>query len=148
MPYELHCLIASFVLIALSHPIRYENGNDSLEKTTAEHIWNKICYCLNNEKNVRVYEECIKKIRSLARDDDEAAFYNWWSTFWNAVTLKVPDVAADYIEDFFIDAIDRKQTSILGLLNVRRFECIEDILIGLVFFRHFILNVRRCFMRD
>lgn len=118
--------MAAFVLIALSRPLRYENGNDSLEKTAAEYIWLRLCYCLNNEKNVRVYEGCIKKIRSLACDDDEVAFFNWWSSFWNSVTFKVPDVAADYIEDFFIDAIDRKQTSMLGLLNVSRLECIEE----------------------
>ncbi|CAF4531063.1 unnamed protein product, partial [Rotaria sp. Silwood2] len=40
----------------------------------------------------------------------------WWSIFWNNVGIKLPDTAADFVQDFLHDALDRKQISVASLL--------------------------------
>ena len=114
----MHRSLSSFLFLAVSCPLRYENGNESLENRSAEYIWHRLCPCLTNEKDIRLYEPCIQKIHSLAIDDGEMKFLMCWSTFWTNVTFKFPDIAVDYIDAFFSDAIDRRQTTMVALLNV------------------------------
>ncbi|CAF4700328.1 unnamed protein product, partial [Rotaria sp. Silwood2] len=49
-------------------------------------------------------------------DDGQIVFYSWWSIFWNNVGIKLPDTAADFVQDFLYDTIDRKQISVASLL--------------------------------
>ncbi|CAF3075045.1 unnamed protein product [Rotaria sp. Silwood2] len=115
-PHEAHRQLASFILIALQRPYQKENGQMSFEHIITMIIWFKLAQCLTNEADFRLYESCIKKIHSLACDNDEKTFFDWWNTFWSIVGMKLPDVAADYVEDFLNDLLDRKQVNMIGLL--------------------------------
>ncbi|CAF1253486.1 unnamed protein product [Rotaria sordida] len=116
LSHDIHSRLAVLILKALSRPFRYESGQMSMEYNIAERLWHRLCPYLTNEADVRLYEPCIQRIHSLACDEDETKFFQWWSIFWCYVTMKVPDVAANYVEDFFQDVFERKQTVITSLL--------------------------------
>ncbi|CAF3843939.1 unnamed protein product [Rotaria sordida] len=116
LPHEVHRELASFILATLACPIQYENGQTSFEHIAATQLWYRIGQCLTNEVDARLYKLCIKKLYSLACDDNEQTFYDWWSLFWNMIGMKLPNVAADYVEDFLSDTIDRKHISVASLL--------------------------------
>ncbi|CAF4268347.1 unnamed protein product [Rotaria sp. Silwood2] len=116
LPNEVHHELASFILATLACPIQYENGQTSFEHISAMQLWYRIGQCLTNEADARLYGLCIKKLYSLACDDNEQTFYDWWSMFWNTVGMKLPNVAADYVEDFLSDTIDRKHIAVTSLL--------------------------------
>ena len=82
-------------------------------------LWFRIAKCLENEADVRLYESCIKHIHRLAFDDDEKMFLDWWNTFWSVVSMKTLDAAANYVEEFLDDLIDRQQFGMVSLLSVR-----------------------------
>ncbi|CAF0891470.1 unnamed protein product [Rotaria sordida] len=115
-PQEIHRQLASLILTALKRPYQNENGQMSLEHIIAMNLWFKIAQCLKDEADVRLYESCIKEIHSLACDNDEKTFFDWWNAFWFIVGMKIPDAAADYVEDFLNDLLDRKQINMISLL--------------------------------
>ncbi|CAF3410645.1 unnamed protein product [Rotaria sp. Silwood2] len=116
LPYEVHCQLAALIIVTRSCPIQHGNGINTFEHTIVSQIWYRIGPCLNNHKDVRVYEKCLKKLYSLGCDDGQIVFYSWWSIFWNNVGIKLPDTAADFVQDFLHDALDRKQISVASLL--------------------------------
>ncbi|CAF3164295.1 unnamed protein product [Rotaria sp. Silwood2] len=123
LSHDAHSRLATLVFITLSRPLRYENGQMSMEFTIAERLWHRLCSYLTYEADVRLYEPCIQRIHSLACDEDETIFFQWWSTFWCHITMKVPDVAANYVDDFFRDVFEHKQiviTSLLPMLYSKR----------------------------
>ncbi|CAF1495255.1 unnamed protein product [Rotaria sp. Silwood1] len=119
---DVHSRLATLLLKALSRPLRYENGDMSMEYAIAERLWHCLCPYLINEADVRLYEPCIQRIHSLACDEDETKFFEWWSTFWCCITMKVPDFAANYVEDFFQDVFEHKQTVITSVLPMLYFK--------------------------
>ncbi|CAF4634898.1 unnamed protein product [Rotaria sp. Silwood1] len=125
LPQEVHRQLASFIVDTLTCPIQYENGQTSFEHIAAMQLWYKIGPCLTNDTDARLYGSCIKKLYSLACDDNEKTFYDWWSMFWNVVGMKLPNVAADYVEDFLSDTIDRKNIAVASLLPMLYTKCPE-----------------------
>ncbi|CAM4794789.1 unnamed protein product [Rotaria magnacalcarata] len=97
LPHEVHCRLASFILTTLVYPIQNEDGQVSFE-----------------------YLPCIQKLYSLVYADNEQRFYDLWSSFWNSVGFRLPDVAIDHIEDFLNDILDRKHIAAATLLPVKR----------------------------
>jgi hypothetical protein len=118
LPHDDHGRLALLLCQALSCSLRYESGNKTFKYAIAERLWRRLCSCLNNTADIRLYEKCIQRIHVLARDDDETEFFEWSLTFWTAVVMKSPEFAADYVEDFFKDIIERDQTRMASLLPV------------------------------
>lgn len=81
-------------------------------------LWFKIGQSIKNEADGRLYEPCLKQMHSLACDDGERTFLDWWNVFWSIVGMKIPDVACDYIAEFLSDIIDRQQLNMIGVLPV------------------------------
>ncbi|CAF1549843.1 unnamed protein product, partial [Rotaria sordida] len=82
---------------------------------------------LNNAADVRLYEPCLKQLRSLACDEEETTFFDWLTTFWSITGMKIPDVAADHVEEFLSDLIDRKQIHMMALLPVSVYFCLDSL---------------------
>ncbi|CAF3498130.1 unnamed protein product [Rotaria socialis] len=116
LPENIHREIVSFILAALVLPLKRENGEISFEKEMANTIWLVIGELLTSEKEVRIYEPCIKRIHSLACDDREEDFFEWWSNFWQFMGLKIPDMASEYAEEFLSDVINRKRFDLFAIL--------------------------------
>ncbi|CAM4838547.1 unnamed protein product [Rotaria magnacalcarata] len=116
LPNEVHGQLASFILAALKRPHQNESGQASFEHIIATVVWFKIAPYLNNAADVRLYEPCLKQLRSLACDEEETTFFDWLTTFWSITGMKIPDVAADHVEEFLSDLIDRKQIHMMALL--------------------------------
>ncbi|CAF0967293.1 unnamed protein product [Rotaria magnacalcarata] len=83
---------------------------------------------VNNEENeydenlhrimISYFIPCIQKLYSLVYADNEQRFYDLWSSFWNSVGFRLPDVAIDHIEDFLNDILDRKHIAAATLLPI------------------------------
>ncbi|CAF1320133.1 unnamed protein product, partial [Didymodactylos carnosus] len=93
LTHDLHRQLASFFLVSLSRPRKYENGQLSFEYVETMHLWFKIAPCLTMETDTRLYEPYLKQMHAVACDD----------------------AAINYVEVFLADIIDRKQTDIIGL---------------------------------
>ena len=117
-PNDVHNQFASLILAALSRPLRYENGETSLEYDIVERLWHQLCRFLANEADIRLYESALKRMHLLGCDENETRCFEWWSLFWVNIILKTPDVAADYIEYFFADIFERNELTLAGLLHV------------------------------
>lgn len=118
LSHDAHSRLADLILKALLRPLRYESGNSSFEHCLAEALWGRLCSHLTHEADIRLYEPCVRRMHSLACEEDEAQFFNSCLSFWTFVTQKAPDVAANYVEDFFADVLDRKQVMMTSLLPV------------------------------
>lgn len=92
-----------------------------MEYAILERLWNRLCPYIDNDANARLYESCLRQIRSLVFNEDERQVFGLWSTFWTYVARKSPDIAAEYIEDFFQDVFEDKQVIIAGLLSVSNY---------------------------
>ena len=119
--HDAHRQLALFCLTVLVRPLRYENGQMLFEHSAVTTLWYKIATCLANEVDARLYEQCLKRIHSLACDDDEGEnYFSLWLFFWTQVTRKMPDMAAVHVEEFLNDMIDRKQIAMVTVLSVSR----------------------------
>jgi hypothetical protein len=56
---------------------------------------------------------------TLATDEDDKDVRYWWVNFWIYVGMKLPQLAADRIEQLLIITIDRKDFTCLSLLPVK-----------------------------
>lgn len=83
-------------------------------------LWNRIGQYLTNINDARLYTPCVKKLYSLACNDNEQKFYELWSNFWNHVSTKLPDLGIDHIQDILSDVLDQKQLAVVSMLPVRR----------------------------
>ncbi|CAF3091533.1 unnamed protein product [Rotaria sp. Silwood2] len=116
LPQKVHRQIASFILAALALPLKCESGEESCARKMAKLIWLVIGLCIKNENEARFYEQCLKQIHSLAHEYDEEDFFQWWMTFWSAVGIQTPSIAANYVEDFLSDLLDRKRIDLCAIL--------------------------------
>ena len=118
LSHDAHVRLSALLLKALSCPLRYESGQSSLEYSIVESIWDRVSPYVANAADVRLYEPCVQRMHSLACDEDEARCFDWWTTFWIHVAMKTPEVAADHVDEFFRDAVERKRTVMASLLPV------------------------------
>ena len=120
LTYDVHRQLALFCTTVLTRPLRYENGQMLFEHSAVMTLWYQIATCLTNEADALLYEQCLKRIHSLACEDDdgEENYFPLWLFFWNQVTRKMPMMAAVYIEEFLNDMIDRKQIAMVTVLSV------------------------------
>lgn len=119
--HDVHRRLALFCLNVLARPLRYENGQMLFEHSAVITLWYKIAPCLANEVDARLYEQCLRRIHSLACDPDESEnYFPLWLFFWTQVTKKTPDMAAGYVEEFLNDLTDRKQIAMVSVLSVSR----------------------------
>ena len=132
---DAHKRLATLIDYALTRPLRYENGQQSFELNIAERLWTRLCSHLSNEIDIRQYEPVVKRLHSLACDEDETKFFNWCFSFWQIVTMKSPDVAADHISEFFDDIFDRNQFVLGSILPVKREKSRYFFLLNFVFVR-------------
>lgn len=116
---KLHQQLALFIQDALAQPLQRENGDASCEQQMAENIWFVIGECLTNEADARPYQPCLKRIHSLACDENEE-FFRWWWTFWTDANQKIPDTASNYVEEFLSDILDRQRLEAFQMLSVSR----------------------------
>ena len=90
------------------------------EQKMAKEIWFVIGECVTSEADAHRYQPCLKRIHSLACDENEEHFFQWWWTFWNAANQKLPDMAGHYAEEFLSDYLDRQQLDASQILRVSR----------------------------
>ena len=95
-----------------------EDGNESDEQESAKELWMIICECVTNENEARLYETCLQRITSLAREEEQTNLYSWYHTFWNEVGKHCPTLAMHHVEGFLQYTIDRKDPSLFLLLRV------------------------------
>ena len=112
--------MALFIQEALAQPLQRENGDMSCEQKMAKDIWFVIAECLTSDTDARSYQPCLKRIHSLACDENERQFFDWWWTFWNAANQKLPDMASSYVEELLSDYLDQQQLEASQLLPVSR----------------------------
>ena len=110
--------MASFILLTLNYPTTDEKAQITFEHILATQIWYRIGPCVTSQNDAREYELVIKKLFVLACENPESEYYNWWSTYWLIVGMKLPDVAVGYIDDFLADTIDQKHIAVATLLPV------------------------------
>jgi hypothetical protein len=118
LPHALHQQLASFFMATLDRPFFTENGTRKFEYTAMSNLWHKVGPCLVDESDALVYDSCLERLYTRAQEDDDKDLHDWWITFWTTVGMKLPQVAADHVEQFLITTIDRKDMSLLSLLPV------------------------------
>jgi hypothetical protein len=118
VPLTLHQQLASCILSALDCPLKDENGSMTLANRAALYLWFKLGKFMNSEDDARVYEPCVDRIYKLICDEGETHLRSWWNAYWCWVCTKYPNVAVNHIPQFLEEIIDRKETTLAGLLTV------------------------------
>jgi hypothetical protein len=120
LPRALHEQLSSFFMATLDRPFFSENGYRKFEYTAMSNLWHAVGPCLVDEDDARVYETCLERLYTRALDDNDKDLHYWWVTFWTTVGMKLPQVAADHVEQFLVTTIDRKDVSFFVLLPVSK----------------------------
>ena len=114
-------------MAALDRPLYAENGNRKFEYFAMNNIWYQVSACLFNEEDARLYKACLDRMFTRAHDDNDKDLKYLWVHFWTFVGMKLPQVAADHVEQFLVTTIDDKNLSLLILLPVSFSKIFEDL---------------------
>jgi hypothetical protein len=119
VPHDIHKQLSSFFVAALDRPLCTENGLKTFEYSAIRNLWSRISSILIKEDDARLYLTCLDRMYTLATDEDDKDVRYWWVNFWINVGRKLPQIAADRIEQLLIITIDRKDMTCLSLLPVK-----------------------------
>lgn len=110
--------MASVCVSALSHQLKYENGQNSFEFNILLILWHSICQLLTNESDANTYEKFLKQIHLLSLETNDIDLFHLWDSFWNAVSTKMVNIAAKFVEEILFNIIDQKKFNQVALLPV------------------------------
>jgi hypothetical protein len=118
LPHDIHQQLVLFYMAALDRPLYAENGIRKFEYFAMNNIWYQVSACLIIEEDARLYETCLDRMYTRAQDDNDKDLKHLWVHFWTYVGMKLPQMAADHVEQFLVTTIDHKNLSFLTLLPV------------------------------
>jgi hypothetical protein len=122
VPHDIHKQLSSLLVTALDRPLCTENGLKTFEYFIIKNLWSNISSILIKEDDASLYLTCLDRMYTLAYDEDDKDVRYWWVNFWINVGRKLPQIAADRIQQLLIITIDRKDMTCLSLLPVKIFK--------------------------
>jgi len=118
VPHDIHKQLSSFFVAALDRPLYTENGLKTFEYLAIRNLWSKISSIVIKEDDASLYLPCLDRMYTLAHDEDDKDVRYWWVNFWINIGMKLPQLAANRIQQLLIIIIDRKDFTCLSLLPV------------------------------
>ncbi|CAF2920688.1 unnamed protein product [Rotaria sp. Silwood2] len=116
---SIHHTLNSIFLVILDQPRQNENGSVSFGHAIFDLLWSKFPETIITEKDARIYEPSVSKLYTVARNEekDETDLFRCWSTFWNTIGVRFPQVATNQVETLLDEFIDRDQFDFISLLQ-------------------------------
>ncbi|CAF1275522.1 unnamed protein product [Rotaria sordida] len=116
---SIHNTLNSIFLIILDQSRQNEDGSTSFGHVIFDRLWSEFSETIITEKDARIYEPSVSKLYTVARNEEkqETDLFQCWSTFWNTVGVRFPQIAINQIETLLDEFIDRDQIGFMFLLQ-------------------------------
>ncbi|CAF4507510.1 unnamed protein product, partial [Didymodactylos carnosus] len=115
IPRMLHQKLSKFCRTTIDLSLILETGSNTFPYCALNNIWYQSGTSTETIDDAKLYVECADVMHK--RSEEVKSLYSMWEMFWQSIVMKYPDLASDHIEQFLNDFIDRKQMSMLMILQ-------------------------------
>ena len=121
--HDVHSQLATMLQSALQRPIYDAKGAMTFACVILANTIFRIAPIVANERDARLYEPCLRRMYARAKEESNETLYEFWFSTWLLMGTRLPEFAADHIDQFLEYTCHRQQMELMSLLTVSELRC-------------------------